>query len=122
MVRKQMVGIKLPEEEVRAFKNQAAMNHTTVTDLIAESLRNRLNQGQLQQKIADLEAELQDLKQRHEAMTGKKLASKKRVSFSLSVAEFNTLNMLAAKKTGSKSKLLHDLIFPESEQRALVEL
>ena len=119
MVQKQIVAIKLPKEEAAALKTEAALKKITVTELIAGSLQNRQTQDHLKQKIEDLETSLQDLQQKHQAMTGKKLEPSARISFTVTVKQRKMLNMEAAKQNIPRSELLQNALFPNPAQKAL---
>ena len=116
---KKVLSIKLEPEAIESLKTQAALNNTTVTDVITSGITSSKDQDYLRKKIEMLENQLQDVTQRYQNATGRKIRLDKRVSISLSLEQFKALNMAAARDGKSKSKFLQDIIFPKQEQKAL---
>ena len=116
---KKVLSIKLEPEDIEALKTQAALNNTTVTNLITSGITGSKNQDHLKEKIKALESQLQDVTERYQKVTGKKIKLDKRISIPVSLEQFKALNLAAAKDNKTKSQFLRDIIFPRQERKAL---
>ena len=107
---KQGLSLKLEKEKLDELKKIAAAQNKTMTEVLVEGVFAAKAQFMLQAQVQELKQHMQELQERYEKDTGKKVKIARRISIPLTEQEFNALSDLAHAKKISKAKLMRHVL------------
>ena len=114
MVKTQTVSIRLTPEKLSSLREEAKIQGKPMSDVLQEQLLQVNQVHMLQQKLDDLEWELNEMKKRTNKTTPKKF----RVSVSLDQNQYRLLQQITKENQISKSEAIRNLIGIVSQKQA----
>lgn len=98
--------MRMDVDSINTLKDEARLTGKTVSDYLQEQIINVKQNHILQEKIKDLEWQIQDLQKR----TQTKVKKSHRISISITPQQYKTLQQVCRKQDLSKSEILRRFI------------